>query len=110
MDKDKTIRDYEEEFNDLINSRVEKAVIIAVEKSFEKYHKEMKTIVSLGFPEGDLESHRKIHELHIKYLANRNKLLTSVYEKTLTAIVWGGILFLGNALLEALKKTLNFTL
>lgn len=57
---------------------------------------------------GDIEDHKRYHEDINKSKATRQKILDSVKEKTLTALIWAALLLIGNALwdhvLSALKR------
>lgn len=63
--------------------------------------------IDSGFPYGDLVEHRKVHENYIKHVAERAALWKSVQEKTVTGIVWAGLMLIGSALWEFIKVTLR---
>ena len=48
-------------------------------------------------PSGDIDSHRRYHELIIEHTAQRVRLRHAVIEKTLTGLVYMGLLALGAA-------------
>lgn len=60
-----------------------------------------------AFPGGDLEGHRRYHELMIRRTDEIRSLRIAIAEKTLTGLLWSGMAFLGWAILEAVKKKLG---
>jgi hypothetical protein len=59
--------------------------------------------IESGFPLGDPIEHRKVHEQCIKDAAERAALWKSVREKTITGIIWAGLILLSTSLWEYLK-------
>lgn len=59
--------------------------------------------IEKGFPAGDPIEHRKAHEQYIKDAAERAVLWQSIREKTITGIIWAGLIFLSTSLWEYLK-------
>lgn len=51
-----------------------------------------------AFPGGDFEGHRRYHETMQEVLEEKRKLRVAVQEKTISALVWSGIVGLGFAL------------
>jgi hypothetical protein len=44
-----------------------------------------------AFPGGDTEGHRRAHETMIELLEERRKLRIAVQEKTISGLIWAGI-------------------
>ena len=59
--------------------------------------------IESGFPLGDPIEHRKVHEQYIKDAAERASLWKSLREKTITGIIWAGLILLSTSLWEYLK-------
>lgn len=57
-----------------------------------------------AFPAGDPESHRRYHDALIEDLAERRKLRQAVQEKTISGLVWSGIVALGTLLYRHFTK------
>lgn len=86
------------------NLREHHALIIKhIDERFCVLDEKLKT----GFPYGDLIEHRKVHENYIKHAAERAALWKSVRERTVTGIVWAGLMLIGSALWEFIKATLK---
>lgn len=82
------------------NLRAHHALIIKhIDERFCALDEKLKT----GFPYGDLVEHRKVHEQYIKDAAERSALWKSVREKTITGIIWAGLILLSTSLWEYLK-------
>lgn len=50
-----------------------------------------------AFPASDLDGHRRAHELMIESMQDRRRLTQAIKEKTIVALLWSVILFLGLA-------------
>lgn len=61
------------------------------------------SLIKSGFPNGDPESHRRVHEGYIQEAADRAALWKSLREKTITGVVWGLLVLLGTVLWEWFK-------
>ena len=85
------------------NSTSSCEVCLGLEAKIAELHKK----IDSGFPDGDLVEHRKVHENYIKQVAERAALWKSVREKTVTGIVWAGLMLIGSALWEFIKATLK---
>lgn len=44
-----------------------------------------------AFPAGDAEGHRRYHETQIEILGERRRLRIAIQEKTISALIWSGI-------------------
>lgn len=58
-----------------------------------------------GFPAGDVEGHRRYHEMQIEILAERRKLRAAIQEKTISALVWILIVAVGTAIWHEISST-----
>lgn len=67
----------------------------------------VKEELAKGFPDGDVDAHRRYHDGVNKALEKKTKLIDNVKEKTFTAVIWALLLLCGNALLEYAKKHFN---
>jgi hypothetical protein len=54
-----------------------------------------------AFPSGDFESHQRYHAMLIEQLAERRRLRIAIQEKTISGLVWSGIVAIGYALWNA---------
>lgn len=85
------------------NSTSSCELCVELELKIAELHKK----IDSGFPDGDLVEHRKVHENYIKQAAERAALWKSVREKTVTGIVWAGLMLIGSALWEFIQATLK---
>ena len=60
-----------------------------------------------AFPSGDLEGHRRYHELMIEDIQTRKRLIGAITEKALGGIVLGAVAFLAAAVMFYLKAQLS---
>ena len=51
-----------------------------------------------AFPNGDIEGHRRYHELKIEELAERRRLRVAIQEKTISSLLWSGIILIAAAI------------
>lgn len=63
--------------------------------------------IDSGFPGGDPVEHRKVHEHYIREASERAALWKSIREKTITGIVWAGLMLIGSALWDFIKTALK---
>ena len=47
--------------------------------------------VEAAFPAGDPEGHRRYHETQIELLEEKRRLRIAIQEKTISALLWSGI-------------------
>lgn len=52
-------------------------------------------LTSTAFPASDAEGHRRYHELIIQKTEEVRKLRMAIAEKTISALIWSGIIFIG---------------
>lgn len=60
-----------------------------------------------GFPDGDIEGHRRFHQTQIQIVEEKRKLRQAIKEKTLSSLIWMLIVGLGVLLYNELT---NFVL
>lgn len=65
--------------------------------------KELEEMIKSGFPHGDPKSHRSVHEKYIEEAEERAALRKTVIERTVTGVVWAGIVFVAIAIWEYIK-------
>ena len=58
----------------------------------------LEALLKSGFPGGDPEEHRRYHDEVIDFIRERRELWRAIREKTLTALLWSGLLTLGSAI------------
>lgn len=63
--------------------------------------------IDSGFPNGDPVEHRKVHEHYMREASERAALWKSIREKTITGIVWAGLMLIGSALWDFIKTALK---
>lgn len=54
--------------------------------------------IGKAFPDGDVEGHRRYHEMVIEEMESRKRLRRAIIEKTLTGFLWVAILWIGTAM------------
>jgi hypothetical protein len=47
--------------------------------------------ITKAFPAGDLDGHRRYHETMIEMVAERRRLRIAIQEKTISGLVWAGL-------------------
>lgn len=65
--------------------------------SLERWRDEFETKFKTAFPHGDHVGHAAYHDLMIEQIRDRKRLIAAVREKTLTALVWSGMIGFGLA-------------
>jgi len=90
-----------------INERIEVAVANAVDAALTRHIAELKGLVLSGYPGDDPDGHRRYHETQIKMMEDRAKMYREIRDKTITGLVWLGILAIGTALLDYAKRHLT---
>ena len=66
--------------------------------------REITALIKTGYPNGDVENHRKVHEGYIQEMEEKVALWKSVKEKTLSGVVWASLGILATAIVEFLKN------
>ena len=67
----------------------------------------LEALLKSGFPGGDPEEHRRYHDEVIDFIRERRELWRAIREKTLTALLWSGLLTLGSAIYHYIKAKLG---
>lgn len=60
-----------------------------------------------AFPECDFEGHRRYHETVIESLAERRRLRVAIQEKTISGLIWAGVLALGTMIWKELVSIIQ---
>lgn len=68
---------------------------------------EIKELIKSGFPFGDLDAHRRVHESYIEDAEARKKLKAAIIEKTLAGLLWAGLAAVALAVWESMKTSIN---
>lgn len=97
-----TERELRETIDDRINAALDDQDVRNREY-FDERMDEMKAMMKSAFVEGDPVEHRKYHELLVKHITARTKLIEDVRNKTFAGLVWLGLLWFGTALVEYAK-------
>lgn len=58
--------------------------------------------LNCAFPAGDIDGHRRYHELVIQLLAEKRRLRIAIQEKTISALVWVVLVALGSFVWKAI--------
>lgn len=64
---------------------------------------DLKLLIQDGFPNGDLASHRKVHEGYIQKAEDRNKFWRNVWEKVATGAIYAALVAIGTAVWQYIK-------
>jgi len=67
----------------------------------------LEALLKSGFPGGDPEEHRRYHDEVIDFMRERRELWRAIRDKTLTALLWSGLLTLGSAIYHYIKAKLG---
>ena len=67
----------------------------------------LEALLKSGFPGGDPDEHRRYHDEVIDFMRERRGLWRAIREKTLTALLWSGLLTLGSAVYHYIKTKLG---
>lgn len=68
---------------------------------------ELTNLIQSGVPDGDMESHRRYHELLIRQAERRDKLQQALIEKTFAGLVWALVLVAGGWAWKGIKDALG---
>ena len=60
-----------------------------------------------AFPAGDFSGHRRAHQALIDDVESRKKLRQAIIEKTISGLIWSGILWIGLAAWHELQRRLG---
>lgn len=64
---------------------------------------ELEMLIKSGFPHGDVEAHRRVHEGFIAEASERASLWKAIREKTIVGGVWAVLMLLVAAIWEYIK-------
>lgn len=73
---------------------------------WEKFNAKLE-ILTAAFPDSDLRGHREYHDALIASAQQRVKLRQAVIEKSLTALIWAGLVWISIAVWNAFKHSLG---
>jgi hypothetical protein len=90
-----------------IHSYIDLKVAAAVESAFSRHIGELREFMQLGFPDGDLDGHRRYHEEQIEMMKAKRRMYDSIAEKTMTGLLWALIVAVGVALWEYASRRIN---
>jgi hypothetical protein len=68
--------------------------------------KSIASVVS-AFPESDFEGHKRYHQLLIDTLEEKRKLRIAIQEKTISGLIWLGIIGVGTAIWHEIGRLLG---
>lgn len=68
---------------------------------------ELSDMIKSAFPEGDPHGHRRSHEQEIREAAGWSKLKADLVSKVMTGGIWGGLVWLAFAVVEAIKQEIK---
>lgn len=59
-----------------------------------------------AFPDGDVDAHRQYHLIAMENLAEKKKLRLAIQEKTISGLIWAGLVAVGLAVFHELQSVL----
>lgn len=62
--------------------------------------------IAKAYPAGDADGHRRYHEMMIEDLEAKKKLTQAIKEKTISGLIWAGIIALSMAAWHELQRVL----
>lgn len=60
-----------------------------------------------AFPNYDVEGHRRYHQIMIEKIEETRRLRVAILEKTISGLVWAGLVFVGLAAWHYIKSNLE---
>lgn len=63
--------------------------------------------VTRAFPAGDIDGHRRYHEVMILDIESRKKLTQAIIEKTISGLIWSLVVGLGISIWHELLRVLG---
>lgn len=67
----------------------------------------IKAHIHVAFAGGDPDGHRRAHETMINMMEERRRMYASIREKTISGLIWGGIAWVGWAVLTKIRIELG---
>jgi hypothetical protein len=90
--------------------RIDQNTILDRLTNFEERHKAAEaslTSLQAAFPAGDAEAHRRYHDALIRKTEETRRLRVAITEKTISGLLWTGIVSLGIGIWQYIKIKLN---
>lgn len=97
-----TLAELERHIDERIRVRLEEHAKTEAERLDARFDR-LEGLLKSGFPGGDPEEHRRYHNEVMEFMKERRELWKSIREKTLTALVWSGLVALGSAIYQYIK-------
>lgn len=60
--------------------------------------------IKSAFPDSNFEGHRRFHELEIEKFAERRRLRIAIQEKTISGLIWAGVVSFGGYLVKQISS------
>lgn len=101
-----TLAELEQHIDERIRLRLDEHAKTDTDQLNTRFDK-LEALLKSGFPGGDPEEHRRYHDEVIDFMRERRGLWRAIREKTLTALLWSGLLTLGSAVYHYIKTKLG---
>ena len=101
-----TLTELEQHIDERIRLRLDEHAKTETDQLNARFDK-LEALLKSGFPGGDPEEHRRYHDEVIDFMRERRELQKAIREKTLTALLWSGLLTLGSAVYHYIKTKLG---
>ncbi len=62
--------------------------------------------INKAFAGGDADGHRRAHEAMINLIEEKRRLRVAIQEKTISGLIWAGIMFVGLAIFNEVRKAI----
>lgn len=79
---------------------------IETNEKLDSMGKKIDTVIA-AFPNGDFEGHRRYHETMIEMLTERRRLRQAIQEKTISGLIWAGLVGIGVAVWHEIASLLG---
>ena len=101
-----TLSELEKHIDERIRLRLDEHAKTETDQLNARFDK-LEALLKSGFPGGDPDEHRRYHDEVIDFMRERRELWRAIREKTLTALLWSGLLTLGSAIYHYIKAKLG---
>lgn len=101
-----TLTELEQHIDERIRLRLDEHAKTETDQINARFDK-LEALLKSGFPGGDPEEHRRYHDEVIDFMRERRDLWKAIREKTITTLVWSGLLALGSAIYHYIKAKLG---
>lgn len=101
-----TLSELEKHIDERIRLRLDEHAKTETDQLNARFDK-LEALLKSGFPGGDPDEHRRYHDEVIDFMRERRELWRAIREKTLTALLWSGLLTLGSAIYNYIKAKLG---